>query len=196
MLYMNTELRIQTREMKFGEITGVAIGESGRGRQEVFLPTPKDIEGEMVGLRSDLSIGTSKSGRPRIKYSNGENEMYMILCTYKAYTRKGNGYVQVPTGQDVKLIARGNGADGRAGRIGQWDALVLGAQDGDVFRVVWSGYKYGYEATFYVVSDGDIYAAYQSELEDLYENLGLEIPFALDFRGSGFVINKDEWVTL
>ncbi len=43
MLYANETLKITEREMKFGNVTGVAIGEYGRGRREVFLPTPKGL---------------------------------------------------------------------------------------------------------------------------------------------------------
>ena len=66
MLYSNATLKAVSKEMKFGTVTGVAIGEYGRGRREVFLPTPKSVQADDVikELRSDLTIGTSKSGRP------------------------------------------------------------------------------------------------------------------------------------
>lgn len=40
MLFINKTLKVIDKEMKFGAVTGVVIGESGRGRREVFLPTP------------------------------------------------------------------------------------------------------------------------------------------------------------
>ena len=39
MLYTNKVLKISEREMSFGNLKGITIGEKGRGRWEVFLPT-------------------------------------------------------------------------------------------------------------------------------------------------------------
>ena len=196
MLYTNTTLKAVSKEMKFGTVTGVAIGECGRGRREVFLPTPKSIQAHDVikELRSDLTIGTSKSGRPRID-ARKDDDIYLILSSERGYTRRGCGRIRAPKGQEVELIARGNGADGEAGRIGSWDAIIVKAKDGDVFRLTWGGSGYGYDATFYVVSGGKVYSANQPEIEDLYESLGLEIPFSLTYdQDEGrLVITLDEW---
>lgn len=196
MLYTNETLKITEREMKFGNVTGVVISEYGRGRREVFLPTPKGLESEISqGLTTSLTIGTSKTGRPRINKSDN-SELYLILSTERNYTRRGNGYVRAPKDQKVEIIARGNGADGDAGRIGSWDALILKAHEGDVYRVTWGGYGYGYDATFYVVMDGKVYMADQPEIEDLYDSLGVDAPFTLRFEDDSLKITSDEWVTL
>lgn len=194
MLFTNKDLKVEVREMKFGQVTGVAIGEYGRGRREVFLPTPNGIEGEIANLRTDLTIGQSKSGRPRINRAPAnDSEIYLLLSTKRGYTRRGDGCIRVPEGQEVQIIARGNGADGDAGRIGQWTALVLKAKDGDIFRVTWAGYGYGFDATFYVVLGGKVYVADQPEIEDLYESLGMEVPFTLSFKDSKLSVISGEW---
>ena len=199
MLYLNISAKVISKEMKFGAVTGVTIGESGRGRREVFLPTPSGIQvGETIGgLRPDLTVGLSKSGRPRIDRQK-EDEIYLILSSERGYTRRGDGYIKAPAGQEVELITRGNGADGDAGRIGSWDAIVVKAKDGDVFRLTWGGSGYGYDATFYVVSGGKVYAADQPEVEDLYQSLGLEVPFSLQYHQDKgrLVIDPDEWKTI
>ncbi len=192
MLYTNQKKAVKEIDMSFGTITGITIGEYGRGRREVFLPTPKGVEGEIDGLREDLTIGVSKSGRPRINRAN-DGELYVILTSERGYTRRGCGCIKIPKAQKIELIARGNGADGDAGRIGSWDVVILKAHEGDVFRVTWGGFNYGYPATFYVVHQGKIYAADQPEVEDLYENLGIEIPFSLTFNGDRLVVDLDEW---
>jgi hypothetical protein len=145
-------------------------------------------------LSSDLTIGTSKSGRPRID-ARTDDDIYLILSSERSYTRRGNGYVKAPKSQEVELIARGNGADGDAGRIGSWDAIIVKAKNGDVFRLTWGGSGYGYDATFYVVWGGKVYSANQPEIEDLYESLGLEIPFSLAYNQDEgrLVITPDEW---
>lgn len=200
MLYTNTTLKAIDREMKFGgSVTGVAIGENGRGRWEVFLPTPHSIQSDdaIKEFRSDLTIGTSKSGRPRID-ARKDDDVYLILSSKRSYTRRGCGYIEAPKSQEVELVARGNGADGTAGRIGSWDAIIIKAKDGDVFKLTWGGSGYGYDDTFYVISSGKVYCADQPEIEDLYESLGLEIPFSLSYghNQGRLLIAIEEWETI
>lgn len=195
MLFMNKTVEVESREFKFGTVAGVALGEHGRGRQQVFLPTPKGLEGAIGGLRSDLTIGLTKAGRPRINHGK-DKDMYLALSSERGYTRRGNGVVKVPVGQAVELIARGNGADGDAGRIGHWDVVLVKAKEGDVFRVTWGGSGYGYEPTFYVVHNGQVFEADQQEVEDLYESIGLEMPFNLTFEERRMVVNLHEWKTI
>lgn len=197
MLCTNKTLKIIEKGMSFGPVTGVALGEYGRGRREIFLPTPNGVEGTILGLRKDLTIGTSKSGRPRISRApKDDEELYIILSTERNYTRRGNGYIRVPKTQELCIIARGNGADGAAGRVGHWDVVIFKAKDGDVFRVAWGGYGYGYPATFYVVHGDKVYQADQPEVEDLYEAVGVEMPFTLKYDGNELVTNLDEWLTV
>lgn len=195
MLFMNKTVEVESREFKFGTVAGVALGEHGRGRQQVFLPTPKGLEGAIGGLRSDLTIGLTKAGRPRINHGK-DKDMYLAISSERGYTRRGNGVVKVPVGQAVELIARGNGADGDAGRIGYWDVVLVKAKEGDVFRVTWGGSGYGYEPTFYVVHNGQVFEADQQEVEDLYESIGLEMPFNLTFEERRMVVDLHEWKTI
>ena len=195
MLYINRTINIQEREFKFGTVAGIALGEHGRGRQQIFLPTPKELERSIGELRSDLTIGLSKSGKPRINRAK-DKDIYLALSSERGYTRRGNGVIKTPVGQDVELIARGNGADGDAGRIGYWDVVLVKAKEGDVFRVTWGGSGYGYEPTFYVVHSGQVLEADQQEVEDLYESLDLEMPFKLSFEERRMVVDLNEWKTI
>ena len=196
MLYTNKELKVISREMKFGTVKGVAIGEYGRGRHEIFLPTPKFLteEEEIKGLNPSLTIGKSQSGRPRI-HAEKNDDMFLILSSERRYTRRGDGCIKAPKNQEIEMITRGNGADGAAGRIGSWDVVVVKAKDGDVFRVTWGGSGYGIDATFYVVFGGKVYVADQPDIEDLYENLGIEAPFTLKYneQEGRLVIDSEEW---
>lgn len=195
-MYLNQKHVVVEKTMKFGNVAGISVGEFGRGRREVFLPTPKGVEDALNGLREDLTIGLSKSGRPRIDRKE-DGELYLILSSERGYTRRGDGYIRVPKDQKVEIVARGNGADGDAGRIGTWDAVIFKAHSGDIFRVTWGGYGYGYSSTFYVVADGKVFVADQPEVEDLYESLGIEVPFTLKYNEEdGLVIVTDEWVAV
>lgn len=195
MLYLNKAVDVATREFKFGHIEGISLGEHGRGRQQIFLPTPQGLEGAVGGLRTDLTVGLTKAGRPRVNRGK-DKDMYLALSSERGYTRRGNGVIKTPVGQTVELITRGNGADGDAGRIGYWDVVLVKASEGDVFRVTWGGSGYGYEPTFYVVHNNQIFEADQQEVEDLYENLGLEMPFSLSFEEGRMVVNLEEWKTI
>lgn len=195
MLFINKQTEVVTREFKFGTVNGISLGEHGRGRQQIFPPTPKELEGSIGGMRSDLTIGLSKSGKPRINYGK-DKDMYLALSSERGYTRRGNGVVKVPAGQTVELIARGNGADGDAGRIGYWDVVLVKAREGNVFRVTWGGSGYGYEPTFYVVHNGQVLESDQQEVEDLYESVGLEMPFSLTFEERRMVVDLKEWKTI
>ncbi len=99
--------------------------------------------------------------------------------------------VKAPKDQEAELIARGNGADGVAGRIRPRDAVIVKAKNGDVFRLTWGESGCGYDATFYVVSRGKVYSADQHEIGYLYEGLGLEILYDRD--EGRLVITLDEW---
>ena len=195
MLYINKTVEVTAREFKFGAVNGIALGEHGRGRQQIFLPAPKGLEGAVGGLRPYLTIGLTKAGKPRINRGK-DMDMYLVLSSERGYTRRGNGVIKVPVGQTVELIARGNGADGDAGRIGYWDVVLVKANEGDVFRVTWGGSGYNYEPTFYVVHNNQIFEADQQEVEDLYESLGLDMPFSLSFEDSRMVVDLEEWKTI
>lgn len=193
MLYFNEQVPVTDREMPFGVLSGIAVGERGRGRREIFLPTPKDLTGEVAGMLPGYGIGTTKSGRPRIVRDSSE-ELYLVLTSEDSYTRRGCGCIRVPAGQTVELIARGNGADGEAGRIGTWDVVVLKANEGDIFRVTWGGYGYGIPSTYYVVHGGQVHVADQPDVEALFDHLGLEVPFSLTWDGESLVADLSEWV--
>lgn len=195
MLYLNKAVDVVTREFKFGAVNGIALGEHGRGRQQIFLPTPQGLEGAIGGSRSDLTIGLSKAGKPRINRGK-DKDMYLVLSSERGYTRRGNGVIKAPVSQAVERIARGYGADGDAGRIGYWDVVLVKAKEGDVFRVTWGGSGYGYEPTFYVVHNDQVFEADQQEIEELYESLSLEMPFSLSFEEGRMVVTPLQWKTI
>lgn len=195
MFYINKTTEVTAREFKFGTVEGILLGEHGRGRQQIFLPTPQGLEGVVGGLRIDLTIGLSKAGKPRINRGK-DKDMYLALSSERGYTRRGNGVIKAPVSQAVERIARGYGADGDAGRIGYWDVVLIKAKEGDVFRVTWGGSGYGYEPTFYVVHNGQVFEADQQEIEELYESLGLKMPFSLTFDKRRMVVDLEEWKTI
>ena len=123
MIYSNVNLTIEARKMSFGELRCIVMGEKGRGRKEILLPS---LSGITCGLNKDLTIGVTKNGRPRInklKPQEKDNSMYLLIDTYGGYSRQGNGYIDFRAEQGFEIISEGNGADGDAGRIGSWGGI-------------------------------------------------------------------------
>lgn len=192
MIYFNKEPKHETKEMSFGTLSGISIGEEGRGRWSIFLPLPGADDKLKEGMNEEYTIGYSKSGKPRINKSHSE-EIYLVLSSQAGYTRRGDGTIYAPVDQDVEIIARGYGADGAAGRIGTWDAIIVKAKENDVFRVKWSGSGYGIEPEYYVVHNNNVYHSKLNEIEELYDSIGKEPPFSLRYEEGVMKINTDEW---
>lgn len=191
MIYTNAKLWAEAKEMDWGSLHHITLGEEGRGRSLISLPCPKDIEFIDEGMHDELSIGTTKSGRPRINKWR-DDKLFMILSAAGGYTRRGCGTVQVlkKDVDRVDIITRGNGADGAAGRIGYWDCMVLEAPLTDlVIRVRTSGAGYGTPSDLYFIKEGAVYHCETQEVFDLCDSLDIDVPFTID-RGC---LCNNEW---
>ena len=93
MLYSNRNLESEVRQFDWGTIFQVALGEHGRGRKLLTLTCPEDTEIKS-GINEEYSIGSTKSGKPRI-VKKKDNELYMILSSEGGYTRRGDGTIKV-----------------------------------------------------------------------------------------------------
>lgn len=152
------ELKSEKVTYHFGELEVLRLGESGRGRQEIILPCPPNTTVHS-GINF-LSIGFSRSGKPKIVTQ--DSDVYLLINTYGGYTRRGDGKVFI-YGNGVsnvcnfrpvleyknRILAQGNGADGDAGRIGTWDTFLIKPQEGDIYKVQFSGGR-----------DGDVFIIY------------------------------------
>ncbi len=195
MIYTNKSYVAIERDMSFGSIHGIALGERGRGRIETFMLVPPSMEELTTGHHASISVELTQARRPYL-VEVGDDRLHMLLSSQRGYTRKGCGVIMTPANQDNRILARGKGADGAAGRIGSWESVLTEAKEGDVFRVVWSGYRYGYPATFYVVKGGRVFTADQPDVENLYISLGITPNFELFSVEGGLVINQAEWQVL
>lgn len=123
MIWSNKAHTNKEKEFPFGKINVVELGESGRGRRLIVLPSEVDIQ---KGLNTDITIGLSKSGKPRVnRFKN--DKLFLIIDTAGGYTRRGCGEASVHRSckEDIKVLSYGNGADGLAGRIGSWEVFVV-----------------------------------------------------------------------
>lgn len=123
MIWSNKSHTKKEKEFPFGKINVIELGESGRGRKLIVLPSEVDIQ---KGLNPDITIGLSKSGKPRINRFK-DDKLFLIIDTEGGYTRRGCGVVGVHRScmDDIKVLSYGNGADGLAGRIGIWKVFIV-----------------------------------------------------------------------
>ena len=197
MLYCNKHLESEEREMDFGKIYQIGMGEVGRGRKFMALTCP---EGTIVksGMNPEYTIGRTKSGRPRV-IRKKDGELYMMLSAKGGYTRRGDGTIKVLEGKknDFEVLARGNGADGAAGRIGFWDCVLLKVPTSDaIVRVRTSGAGYGTPSDLYVIHNGQVYHCTLDELEVCCETLGIEVPCKIKNEERRIMFDEYEWITL
>ena len=90
MIFCNKNFTATEKEMEFGKIFQIVLGEYGRGRKELRLPCPEGTN-LSVGCNFDFSIGETKSGRPRINRKK-DSRIFLLICTKGRYTRRGNGW--------------------------------------------------------------------------------------------------------
>jgi hypothetical protein len=123
MIWSNKNHTKKEKEFPFGKINIVELGEKGRGRRLIVLPSEVDVQ---KGLNPEITIGLSKSGKPRINKFK-DNKLFLIIDTAGGYTRRGCGVAGVHRScmENVKVLSYGNGADGLAGRIGVWEVFVV-----------------------------------------------------------------------
>lgn len=193
MIYSNVNIQVETRHMSFGELRGIALGEPGRGRKEIFLPVPEKFPPNIPAREviTEFSIGLSKAGRPRIGVEDGN--LYLILDCEGVYTRGTLGVVYGLVDHEYNVIESAYGAYGEAGNVGTWYASIFKAKDGDVFRVKKSGGadKVG-PSTVYLVSGNKVFHCEQQLAEEMFEALGREFPFTLN----GHKVRMEEWKKL
>lgn len=190
MIYADRELKCTDRDMDFGTIHQITMGEHGRGRRLMALTCP-DGTALKKGENDDFVIGMTKSGKPRINEGRGDS-LYMLLSSKGGYTRRGDGTIQVPAGKEDEyaLLMTGNGADGAAGRIGTWDCALIKAPENGIIRVRSSGAGYGTPSDLYLINEGKVYHCEPQELEDLCDSLDIDMPCTVDKEGNLF---SREW---
>lgn len=183
MIYSNINLSIETRKMSFGDLKCVVMGEKGRGRKEILLPSLSNI---VVGLNKDLTIGMSRNGRPRINRVDHQkdNSMYLLIDTYGGYSRRGDGYVSFREEQGFEILAEGNGADGDAGRIGSWGVYVIKAPVDEKLKMIKIKYSGNANKIAYIAVLGqDVRLISEDDIDLFFDQLDLntiDYKFILD----------------
>ena|GEM_PF-747702 len=95
------------------------LGEKGRGRILVNVACPATF--------THLEVGTTKQGKPRLNPSSNPKGWVARISTEGAYIRGAFGNVSTSpeVADKIRVVARGQGAFGDAGRCGTWDDLLV-----------------------------------------------------------------------
>lgn len=178
MIYaVNVNVEAEAKDFDFGTIYQVALGEKGRGRKLLALTCPENTVVK-EGLNEALTIGLTKSGRPRI-VNKKDNELYILISTEGGYTRRGNGYIGTldTQKQNFEVLAVGNGADGDAGRIGYWPVALIKCPTNGIIRYdIAGGQKVD---NLLLINNGKVYQCNIETIEDCCDSLGIDLPFDL-----------------
>jgi len=187
MIYSNVKLIPEKLQMSFGELLACRLGERGRGRKEIILPVKFDaVVGEPLELEG-LSIGQSTTGKPTL-IKRTDDKLFLIISSYGGYTRRGNGRIYKIEGE-FKMLAFGNGADGDAGRIGDWEVEIYEAPKKGILRVKYSGQHEGgvdpeYNEILFI-DGGHVDAVMLSEMEAYCDMKGIALPPFLTYNDNG-----------
>ena len=191
MIYSNRKRVVETKEMPWGTLKAITLGEKGRGRKSYSLPCEVDIE---KGSNAYLTIGETKTGNPKAIKKEDDN-IFLLVDTYNGYTRRGNGYVQKLKKQTelTSVLVQANGADGDAGRIGQWDDILIKvekAEEAIYLRIKPSG---GSDSIFLEIRRGEVEnIGTVEEAMAYFDAVEIIPPFSLSTEG----VDLEEWETL
>lgn len=171
------------RDMSFGSLNVVCLGERGRGRFEAVVPCDVKKDDKFG------SIAKTKSGNPKIVPSSlPEHGWIAVVSGSGTYTRGtyGTVYCQKCDAEKVQVLATGNGAYGDAGRIGDWNEFLITITDNTFLRIRPAGGQGKIDRYNLFFSAEKVFRISDSELQIFCEQMGLDIP----------VINLDELVDL
>lgn len=100
----------------------LSLGEKGRGRNIVNVACPESF--------CFLEEGQTKKGKVRLNRSQQRRGWVARISTAGAYIRGANGNVSAHPEQagNIRVLARGQGAFGAAGRTGNWDDLLIATE--------------------------------------------------------------------
>ena len=127
------------------------------------------------GENPDYTIGLTRTGRPRIVKQKNE-EVFLLLSAQGGYTSKGDGTINVlvKDSENIDVLARGNGADGLAGKVGSWDVLLIKIKTNS--RVYfWINKSGSVQPEFLVVENKKVIEDFDEEIKKEFFNLGVNV---------------------
>lgn len=152
MIYSNIDIQQKDKEFAFGTMSVITLGEQGRGRQLIVLPSTIDIRRGV----NFAGISFSRNGNPKINPETNDGR-YLLINTYGGYTRRGDGWCEW-NDSNLSILAQGKGADGDAGRIGYWNVYLFSITNEETPFWLWIHYSGGSKSEnswLYITPDND-----------------------------------------
>ena len=163
----------QVREMSFGQLTILAIGERGRARYEAIVPFASTITEQHL-----VELAPTKSGKLKIVPSDSDNGWLAVLDAEGCYTRNTLGDVYVPEEQksNVQIVSKGYGAYGAAGRVGTWYSYLAAIQEDTFIWVRPSGGAHKVSRYWLYFGEDKVYRLSKEELSLFCDEMDLDVP--------------------
>lgn len=115
MLYSNKEWNKVEREMKFGKLECIELGNQNSRSRQIVIPSNFHIN---KGVTKNLSIGLSKTGRPKIVKGDDKDYIYLLLSSFNSHCFHRQGTIQSTQFTGVECLAIAKHTDGLAGKAG------------------------------------------------------------------------------
>lgn len=183
MIYTNERRKSVELTLPFGKIHSIRYGQRGCGCRLISLTCPENII-LLEGLNCEYTIGRTKCGNPRIN-KRQDKTLYLILSS-EGGARRGDGFIACREVQKdmFAVMAIGKGADGDAGRIGQWSTVLIRVIGDDDFfiRIRRSGYET--DSDVLARHAGELYYFPAKNLDDFCESKGIDLPCELTHERS------------
>ncbi len=135
MLYSNRNFKMEEKEMSFGKLKVIELGNKNPRSRQQYLPSNFDIN---EGINRNLTIGLSKTGKPKIVKGDDKDYIYLLLSSFDFSYFHKKGTVQYTQFTGVECLAIAKHTDGLAGKAGSAEEKLLKVPvDGKerVFRV-------------------------------------------------------------
>jgi hypothetical protein len=163
-------LKPETRKFNWGEMSVIALGDSGRGRHEELVPfhAPEDA--------NYVELAQTKAGKPKIVQSQNSTGWLAVVSGSGCYTRGTYGTVYCLKGADVKVIAKGSGAYGDAGRIGGWNDFLVEVPEETFLKVRPAGGDGKIDRYWLYFDVEKVFTVSKPEMAMFCEQMGLECP--------------------
>lgn len=189
MIFANKPFLREEREMKFGTLYHITLGEEGRGRKYDLIPIPQDVRAIREGRNLGLTVGKSKSGKPRIFHTSEENDefIYLLIDTYGSYHRNDDGEITVMKFDGTEVLLADNKASGEAGRTGYYPCyLIRVPNDGKrrFIKVIMSGdyTDEGIDFRLVVCEKNNVYMITDKEYENIFDVNNEDVPPLEEFN--------------
>ena len=195
MIYSNKSYQVEDIQLANSTIKGFCLATNQNGRR-LILPTVSSLA-EIPAERTlkEYTLGRSQTNLPRIDKAkpNNQDTIYLILSAKGLEMGLGNGRIMAPDGTKYDVIAKQTHDNGGVA----WTVAIIRARNGNIFRIVPSGYVNNSDSSsqFFIICDGKVYYVDQPDIGFFYQERGLPLPkiFKRHPKGNRLIIEAKEW---